>query len=417
MAVASPLVATLEGVAIALESIRANKVRAALTILGIAIGVFVVVAISSVINGVNKSVMADLESAGPNTFFLSRNPIGSFEACDGTDDTCKWRRNPRFTLGDAAYLRMLPNIESVNARLNTSAPVKYRNRELPGVGITGSNVDWLKIDGGDIIAGRNYTANEDVSGALVAVINQAAAKRLFDDGDPIGRQVLVKNVPMTVIGLYGASLNPFGGDDDAKMWLPIATTVRALNSETRWIGIAVRPRSGVPRDVAIDDVTAALRARRGLKPSQDNTFYIITQDKIKESYDQLTGIFVIVMLSLSAVGLLVGGVGVIAIMMISVTERTREIGVRKALGATKGTIRWQFLVEATTLTAIGATLGLVIGWLVAVGIRSAFPVPAEVPTWAVLASLGGSCVTGILFGLLPALKASRLDPVVALRFE
>jgi putative ABC transport system permease protein len=417
MAVAARWTATVEGVAIALESIRANKVRAALTILGIAIGVFVVVAISSVINGVNKGVMADIESAGPNTFFLSRSPIGSFEACDGTDDTCKWRRNPRFTLADAAYLRLLQSLQEVNARINTSAPMKYRNRELSAVGITGSNVGWLNIDGGDIVAGRNFTPGEDASGALVTVINEAGAERLFEGADPLGRQVLVKNVPMTVIGVYKAGLNPFASTDDVKAWIPIATAVRSLNSETRWIGIAVRPRDDVTRANAIDDVTAALRARRGLKPSQDNNFYIITQDKIKESYDQVVGVFFIVMLSLSAVGLLVGGVGVVAIMMISVTERTREIGVRKALGATKGTIRWQFLVEATTLTAIGASLGLVIGWGVAVIVRNAFPVPAEVPGWAVVASLGGSCVTGILFGLLPALKASRLDPVVALRFE
>lgn len=417
MAVSSTWTATVEGVAIAFESIRANKVRAALTILGIAIGVFVVVAISSVINGINKGIVADIESAGPNTFFLSRNPVGNFEACDGTDDTCKWRRNPRFTLNDAAYLRLVPSLREVNARIQTQVPVKYRNRELPGVQVTGSNVGWLDIDGGDIVAGRNYTAAEDQAGAMVVVLNVAGTKQLFGDADPLDRTILVRNVPMRVIGVYKETLNLFGSADDVKLWIPIATAVRSLNSDTRWIGIAVRPHEGVTREQAIDDVTAALRARRGLRPSQENNFYVITQDKIKESFEQVTGIFWIVMLSLSAVGLLVGGVGVVAIMMISVTERTREIGVRKALGATKGVIRWQFLVEATTLTALGATLGLAIGWIIAVIVRSAFPVPAEVPAWAVAASLGGSCITGILFGLIPALRASRLDPVVALRFE
>ena len=417
MSIVTRILQTLEGVVIALEAIRGNKVRAALTILGIAIGVFVVVAISSVINGINRSVMKDIEAAGPNTFFLSRNPVGNFEACDGTDDTCKWRRNPRFTLGDAAFLRLVPSLREVNARLQTQAPLKYRNRELSAIQVTGSNVGWLDIDGGDIVAGRNWTTGEDQAGALVVVINEAGAKQLFDDGDPLDRTVLVKNVPMRVIGVYKAGISLFGSADDVKAWVPTATAVRALNSETRWIGIAVRPHDGVTREQAIDDVTAALRARRGLKPAQENNFYVITQDKIKESYDQVTGIFWVVMLSLSAVGLLVGGVGVIAIMMISVTERTREIGVRKALGATKGVIRWQFLVEATTLTALGATLGLVVGWGIAVIVRSAFPVPAEVPAWAVVASLGGSCITGILFGLIPALRASRLDPVVALRFE
>ncbi|MDZ7631694.1 MAG: FtsX-like permease family protein [Gemmatimonadaceae bacterium] len=177
------------------------------------------------------------------------------------------------------------------------------------------------------------------------------------------------------------------------------------------------PRDGVTRDQAIDDVTAALRGKRRLRPADDNNFAIITQDKILEVYDKVVGTFFIVMLSLSAVGLLVGGVGVIAIMMISVTERTREIGVRKALGATAGLILWQFLVEAATLTGIGGAIGLALGALVAFIVRSNFPIPAEIPLLSVVAAIGGSIITGVLFGIIPAFRAARLDPVVALRYE
>jgi putative ABC transport system permease protein len=168
----------------------------------------------------------------------------------------------------------------------------------------------------------------------------------------------------------------------------------------------------------VDDVTAALRASRGLRPSQPNNFAMITQDRLMETYNDLVGTFFIVGLALSSVGLLVGGVGVVAIMMISVTERTREIGVRKALGATRAAILWQFLVEAVTLTSIGASVGLLLGILTAVGIRTAWPaIPAATPVWAIIAALVASAFTGVIFGILPAIRAAKLDPVAALRHE
>jgi putative ABC transport system permease protein len=168
----------------------------------------------------------------------------------------------------------------------------------------------------------------------------------------------------------------------------------------------------------VDEVTAYLRGRRGLKPAQRSTFDIVTQDKLLATYNKLFGTFFVVGMALSSVGLLVGGVGVIAIMMISVTERTREIGVRKALGATRGTILWQFLVEAVTLTGIGAAIGLIGGVAVAIGVRSIWPaIPASTPMSSIIAALAASAFTGVLFGMLPAMRAARLDPVAALRHE
>jgi putative ABC transport system permease protein len=183
------------------------------------------------------------------------------------------------------------------------------------------------------------------------------------------------------------------------------------------VSLAVKPREGVARDIALDDVTATLRGIRGTRPRDESSFAIITQDKLLDTYNSIFGMFFLVMIALSAVGLIVGGVGVVAIMMISVTERTREIGVRKALGATKATILWQFLVEAATLTGIGGAIGLFVGWLGALGIRSFTPIQASIPPMAVVVALGASAVTGILFGMLPASRAARLDPVEALRYE
>jgi putative ABC transport system permease protein len=179
----------------------------------------------------------------------------------------------------------------------------------------------------------------------------------------------------------------------------------------------VRPFPTVARDDALDEVTALMRARRGLRPAQENNFAVITQDKLFEVWGKLTNVFFLVMLVLASIGLLVGGVGVVAIMMISVTERTREIGVRKALGATKGTILLQFLIESVTLTGIGALAGLTLGWLIALAVRQNTPIPTEVPVWAALMALGASAVTGIAFGMVPAARAARLDPVEALRHE
>jgi putative ABC transport system permease protein len=249
------------------------------------------------------------------------------------------------------------------------------------------------------------------------VINDEMAKRLFGEGDPLDKQVVIAGHAFRVIGVYHYQASFLAGGNRPRAVVPLETARRVLNAPIQDMGIAVVPFSHVARDEAIDDVTASMRGRRGLRPSADNNFAIITQDMLFDTYNKIFGMFFLVMIVLSAIGLLVGGVGVVAIMMISVTERTREIGVRKALGATRAAILWQFLVEAVTLTGIGAVIGLIFGSLVAVAIRAATPVEAAVPPLAIVAALGASAVTGVLFGMLPALRASRLDPVAALRYE
>ena len=406
-----------EGVTIAIDSIRSNKVRAGLTILGIAVGVFVVVVISAAIHGINASVAKDLESTGPTTFFVSRFPI-SFEACDGTDETCKFFRNPRLTLADVDALQRLPTVRTAGARLDTQRGISYKDRRIRSVDVNAFTGNWQQIDGGgDIFPGRNFTQNEATTGERVVVINDELAKQAFGDSDPLEKMIEIGDVPFKVLGIYHYQASFLSGGNKPRAIVPIESARKHLKVNWNDIGIAVIPLAGVTRAEAIDDVIAAMRGRHALRPGIENDFAIITQDQLFDVYNKIFGAFFLVMLVLSAVGLIVGGVGVIAIMMISVTERTREIGVRKALGATRATILWQFLVEAVTLTGIGAIIGLVLGTGVAMLIKSVTPVAASVPPIAIVLALGASCFTGILFGMLPAARAAKLDPVAALRYE
>jgi putative ABC transport system permease protein len=417
MSVGTQVYSLFEGVLIALDSIRANKVRASLTILGIAVGVFVVVVISAAVHGINAGVARDFEKAGPLTFFLSRYPI-TFEACDGTDDTCLWRHNPPITLAEWKAVEALPTVQAAGSRLFLGLPAKYKDRSLSSAQIIGFSANWTQIDGGsDLYPGRSWTAAEGANGERVIIINDEMAKQLFGDSDPIDKMLTLNSQPFQVIGIFHYAASFLSGGNSPRAYVPIETAIRHLNAPLGQIGIAIVPRKEAGRDAAIDEVTEVLRARRRLHPGTNNNFAIITQDQLFDTYNKIFGAFFLVMISLSAVGLIVGGVGVVAIMMISVTERTREIGVRKALGATRATIMWQFLVEAVTLTGIGGAVGLLVGAGVSFILRAATPIEASIPPLAIVAALGASAFTGILFGLLPAARAARLNPVDALRYE
>ncbi len=407
----------LEGSAIALDSIRANKVRAALTILGVAIGVTVVIAMGSAITGINRSITSILESAGPKTFFVYRYFSGGLDVSDGSDELSPWRRMPWLTVEEAELIRSLPTVRDVNIGEYTQGPVSFEGVELKSVAMAGMTPTWNLVNGGDILAGRNFTNMEYAAGARVVIINDKLAESLFPRRDPIGKRIKIFGVPFEVIGLHAEAASLFSNADEPRLALPHTTFTKVAEYWKGWMEIAVLPTDSATVQETQDQVVAALRTKRGLRPGQPDNFAVVTQDRVLDTFNNITAAFFIVMIALSSVGLMVGGVGVVAIMMISVTERTREIGVRKALGATRREIMFQFLVEAATLTLVGCVIGMALGALIAWAIRSFSPIPATVPLASVVAAVVASILTGVLFGLYPANKASRMDPVEALRYE
>jgi putative ABC transport system permease protein len=410
-----------EGVGIAFDAMRANKVRASLTIMGVAIGVFVVTAIGAAVHGIRESFKSDVDAFGATSFQVRRRPI-SLDGCDGTDEECPDRRNPIVTEAEAEAIRQLPGVKAVVELWGAAASFRYHDRFLPSVGYDAMGKDWLEVDVGDISPGRNFTGQEYVSAASVVILNDSAKSQLFGASDPIGKDLYVGGRPFSVIGIYhtkGGFLKTMDGrgPNRPRAIIPFSTAKRHLDLYSRGVLLMVKPRDGTVQSEVMDDVTATLRGMRGLRPSQPNNFALVTQDRMLSVFDQLFGAIFLVGIALSAVGLLVGGVGVVAIMMISVTERTREIGVRKALGATRGIILWQFLVEAATLTSFGALIGLLMGAFIAWIVRSNTPIPTAIPPSAIVTALAAAAATGVLFGMLPATRASRLDPVEALRHE
>jgi putative ABC transport system permease protein len=406
---------TLEGVSIALSSLRAHKLRAALTILGVAIGVIVVMVIGAIIAGFNKGFTDMLETLGPKTFYVGRYWGGT--GAEDPDDPNPWERRPGLTIEEAQRVEDLPTIKFAVVDENANADIVFEGKRLGAVSIQGRDADWPKVAGGQVTPGRSFSALEDNANAFVVVINTKVSEQLFAERDPLGHRIKIGGAPYTVIGVFDPPPGLFGEGEQNEVFIPYGTLVKNLPYWKGWMDFFVTPEDTVSQQRAIDDVTMALRSMRGLRPSEPNNFDIVTQEKYMETINGMTAVFKVIMIVLSMVGLMVGGIGVVAIMMISVTERTREIGVRKALGATRRQVMWQFLVEAATLTMVGGIIGLVIGGSIATLLGAFTPVPAYVPLGSVILALFGAAFTGLLFGIFPASKAAKLDPVEALRYE
>ncbi|HET7322231.1 MAG TPA: ABC transporter permease [Longimicrobiaceae bacterium] len=410
-------VAAREGVQIAIDALRSNKARALLTILGVVIGVATVMAMAAVIVGIRSTITSNIASMGPKNFAVERFDFTQVRFVNDGSQRPPWQGKPPITMREAEMLRELPSVQSVIPSMGGSADIRAGSNTVTGVSVRGSGFEWPAYQQGDFLIGRNFLPVEAQHSAPVVVLSDGLAEALFPGLNAVGKRVRIAGNEFTVSGVYKDKPNLFSSAAPRWAIVPANSAFKYLDLNPDWMELLVVPTASATQGDAMDEVTTALRTSRSLRPADDNNFALVRQEALLDLFNKITGTFFIVMLVLSSIGLMVGGVGVVAIMMISVTERTREIGVRKALGATRKEILWQFLIEAMTVTVIGGALGMLIGGGGALLLSMLTPIPASVPLWAVVAALGVSAVTGIGFGMYPANKAARLDPVEALRYE
>jgi putative ABC transport system permease protein len=411
-----PVPNLLEGVAIALGAMRANKLRSALTILGVVIGVATVMTVASMVQGIRSQIVNAIEVAGPQVFYIAR--FFTQSPMDPDRLPYELRIRPILQTSDAGAVRGAPQIAYAELWLQIFTRLEVAGVKTQTMLMYGADHRFMEIMGGTLLRGRLFTRPE-LTGENVIVLEEQAADRLFGQLEPLGQIVRANGKPLRVIGIYQKPTNIFEppGQQNAGA-IPFRTAQERFRyNESYDLFIAVKAREGVPIPIAKDAATSALRRVRGIKPAAPNTFDLITQDQILDVLGNLTNYFFLAMVALSSVALMVGGIGVMAIMMVSVTDRTREIGLRKAIGATRGEILWQFLVEAATLTLLGGLIGIVVGLAAGEVMKFAMAIDAAVPLWSAGLACAVSIGIGLVFGLYPANRAARMDPVEALRHE
>jgi putative ABC transport system permease protein len=405
-----------EGVTVAVDSLRANKLRSGLTILGVVIGVTTVMAIASLVQGIRTQIFNAISAAGPTAYYVVR--FWSQTPLNPDRLPYEVRIRPVLDAPDAAAIGRAQGIAYAGMWVQLFQRVEYQGARTQTVTVFGADDHYMDIQGGTLLRGRFFNRAE-LNGGEVVVLEDETARVIFGRIDPMDRLIRVGPVSFRVIGIYQRPDNLFEppGQQIGAI-IPFETARRNYHyDETNSLFIAAKPEDGVSVADAQEVTTAALRQVRRLRPGMPNTFDLVTQDQILDVVSKFTNYFFVAMISLSSVALLVGGIGVMAIMMVSVTDRTREIGLRKALGATRAEVMWQFLVEAATLTLIGGLLGVAVGMLSGQALEWVFGWSSEVPIWSAVVATVVSVLIGLVFGLYPANRAARMDPVEALRHE
>jgi putative ABC transport system permease protein len=406
----------------ALDNVRAHKLRSFLTVLGVVIGVLVVVVIASILTGMRRNIVTMIEDYGTNNIFAFHLSTGPRV---GPRDRAEYRRKPLRPEDGVAIKEQASLVEDVansawmwipGDNAITYRGTKYRNPQLQGV-----SANYLSIVNLSLHEGHFFSENDDQARRNVLVIGASIAEALFPHKtSALGTVVTVAGQAFRIVGVL--EKRKAGGlmgeeDDNNQALMPYRTARKVAPSTSDWMMLIVRARSGQVKP-ALEQVEEVLRRRRGLRSNQPNDFDLSTADRFIEQFDSITAGIGLVAIAISSVGLMVGGIGVMNIMLVSVTERTQEIGVRKALGARRGDIVRQFLFEAITLTFLGGLIGVLLAFLASGVLRLAIPaLPAEIPAWAVAAGLCVSIGVGLAFGVWPARRAAALDPVEALRYE
>ena len=410
-----------ENLMLALDTLRTHKFRSFLTVLGVLIGTTTVIAVTSIIAGLDKQLVDVAEQFGTRTLWVYKLQLGAPHAM-----TREERLRRPLSYEDAMAIRdQAPSSAAVSVELFREmgdfglppATVRYKGQDMNDALFVGVTSDHLRLLNTTLDQGRFFTEVEDVHRRDVAVIGNGVRERFFKNADPLGKSILVDGHTLEIVGTL-AKFKSFLGDDqnDKAIFIPYHSFQKTYpEAKDNFICVLVEPGK---MDQAKDEVTELLRRRRHVKAADPDNFGISSAESLIGQFRQLIATVGLVMVVISSIGLLVGGIGVMNIMLVSVTERTREIGVRKAVGARRSDITWQFLLEAMTLTASGGLIGILAGWLLSVAIRTFVPsLPSTVPLWSVVAGFSVATSVGLFFGLWPAVKAARLDPIAALRHE
>jgi putative ABC transport system permease protein len=405
------LMAVNEAVGIGFQGIRAYKMRAFLTILGVVMGIMTVTGMSSIVAGLNSSMARQIATLGSSTIFIRPQAPG-----ENLDDD-EWRRRKGLTMDEVEMIAAKPAVKAVTPiQFIPIENVKYGTERARDVQVYGTTAAYEEVHETYVEKGRFLSSTDVDRAAHVVVIGVDIADALFPFVEPVDKEIMLDGRPFRVIGVLQRKGKFLFRSMDNIVLVPI-NSIQKQDRRFNFIVADIKPLSPGHIEAAIDQTREAMRRYRKLKYLQKDNFGIFGQDTLTDLYQQITGGIYMVMIAISSIGLLVGGVGVMNIMLVSVTERTREIGVRKALGATKRDILWQFLTEAMTLTGAGGVIGILIGALAAFLINTFSPFPAVIqPTWVILA-FTTSMAVGLTFGLWPAAKAARLDPIEALRYE
>jgi putative ABC transport system permease protein len=412
-----------EIVQMATDTIRTNKMRSALTVLGIVIGVAVVIAVSSIGRGLDDNVRDRLATVGPNVIFLFHLEPFAFGRM-----TEEMRTRKELTMEDAEAIEGLPHVQAVSALLRLlradigsgTYTVKYQNRKAKNTILEGNTPSMLEVEDLPLTSGRWFSEFDDEHRAPVVILCHDTAEELFGSEDPLDKEVNVEGRLYRVIGTVGkitSVLNRGKDPIDNRVLFPLRT-FKSMHPELKqyWIVVKATSHDDVPK--AMDEIREVLRRRRKVPFDKPDNFAMFTTESITEVWDQITGGLFVAMFAISSVGLIVGGVGVMNIMLVSVTERTREIGVRKAIGARQRDILLQFTLEAIMLTAVGGVIGILVGAILVWVIPAVWPsLPAHMSMFWLTFGFGSAAAVGLIFGIYPAWKASNLDPIEALRYE
>jgi len=402
-------------IGLALAALRENKVRSFLTVLGVVIGTGTIIAVGSIFAGLDGAITGVIRSMGTNTIVVFKAQMGP--GFNGR--TAEERNRKPLTYENAvAIAERCPSVERVSPYLFSTflARARYRGNDYANPQLAGTEESYAFSGQAEMLAGRFFTDTENRHHLPVAVIGEDLYKALFGLEDAIGKHITVAGAEVEVIGVMKRPAASFPGQDDNRILLPYFTMHKLFPAaQENMLMVLAKEGQLAPAE---DELRAVLRQERHVPLSAPDNFFISTADEFVESFRSVTAMVTLVLVVLSSVGLLVGGIGVMNIMLVSVTERTREIGIRKAIGARRSDIILQFLTEAVVLTSLGGIAGMTVGWLISLATRLAFPsLPTAVPLWAAGLGIAVSVGIGLFFGIWPASKAARLDPVEALRYE